>query len=122
MNTNARITPVAAVQPAAIQPAALTTAQSTTTKPTPSQPTDTAPQPAAAPEPAQQSPAEVAASLEGSARYRLVIEEGPSKGSFVYKTLDSVTGEVVRQFPREQVLRLAESKTYDAGSVIDTSV
>ena len=59
---------------------------------------------------------------EGSARYRLVIEEGPSAGSFIYKTLDSVTGEVVRQFPREQVVRLAEARNYDAGAVIDTIV
>ena len=54
------------------------------------------------------------------ARYRLIIEEGPSDGTFVYKTLDSVTGEVVRQFPREQVLRLAESRSYFAGGLIDT--
>ena len=53
--------------------------------------------------------------------YRLVIEEGPSLGTFVYKTLDNATGEVIRQFPREQVLRLAEARQYSAGSVIDTS-
>jgi flagellar protein FlaG len=56
-----------------------------------------------------------------AARYRLVIEEGPVQGTFVYKTLDSATGEVVRQFPREQVLRMAESGTYAAGGLIDTS-
>ena len=56
-----------------------------------------------------------------SATYRLVIEEGPALGTFVYKTLDSTTGEVIRQFPREQVLRLAEARKYSAGSVIDTS-
>jgi len=59
---------------------------------------------------------------EGATRYRLVIEEGPSMGSFIYKTLDSETGEVVRQFPREQVVRLAEARDYDAGAVIDTTV
>ena len=58
---------------------------------------------------------------EGPSRYRLVIEEGPGIGSFVYKTLDAVTGEVVRQFPREQVVRLAEAREYDAGAVIDTT-
>ena len=58
---------------------------------------------------------------EQAHRYRLIIEEGPTPGSFVYKTLDSTTGEVVRQFPREQVLRMAESGGYTAGGLIDTS-
>ena len=56
-----------------------------------------------------------------AARYRLIIEEGPTQGTFVYKTLDPATGEVVRQFPREQVLRMAESGDYVAGGLIDTS-
>lgn len=55
------------------------------------------------------------------ARYRLVIEEGPVQGTFVYKTLDSATGEIVRQFPREQVLKMAESGDYAAGGLIDTT-
>jgi flagellar protein FlaG len=93
MDTNARIKPIAAVPPVASQ------------------------QPA----PVDQPQPKASNDVEGSARYRLLIEEGPSKGSFVYKTLDSVTGEVVRQFPREQVLRLAEAKGYDKGSVINTS-
>ena len=59
---------------------------------------------------------------EKAARYRLIIEEGPIHGTFVYKTLDSTTGEVIRQFPREQVLRMAESGGYTAGGLIDTSV
>lgn len=58
---------------------------------------------------------------EDTARYRLIIEEGPTLGTFVYKTLDGATGEVVRQFPREQVLRMAESGDYSAGGLIDTS-
>ena len=58
---------------------------------------------------------------EPATQYRLVIEEGPTRGSFIYKTLDSATGEVVRQFPREQVLRLAEAQKYDAGAVINTT-
>ena len=58
---------------------------------------------------------------EQAARYRLVIEEGPTSGTFIYKTLDSMTGEIVRQFPREQVLRLAENGGYSAGGLIDTS-
>jgi len=58
---------------------------------------------------------------EEASRYRLVIEEGPTQGTFVYKTLDSTTGEIIRQFPREQVLRMAESGGYSAGGLIDTS-
>jgi len=58
---------------------------------------------------------------EEAARYRLIIEEGPTQGTFIYKTLDSTTGEVIRQFPREQVLRMAEGGSYTAGGLIDTS-
>ena len=58
---------------------------------------------------------------EQAARYRLVIEEGPSAGSYVYKTLDRVTGEVVRQLPRDQVVELMKGGNYASGSVIDTS-
>ena len=59
--------------------------------------------------------------VEQAARYRLVIEEGPAQGTFIYKTLDSTTGEVVRQFPREKVLQMAERGDYSAGGLIDTS-
>lgn len=60
--------------------------------------------------------------IEASAHYRLLIEEGPRKGSFVYKTLDSLTGEIIRQFPREQLVKIAEAETYDKGTVISTTV
>ncbi|MBX3477820.1 MAG: hypothetical protein KF910_09435 [Brevundimonas sp.] len=59
---------------------------------------------------------------ENAARYRLVIEEGPQKGSFIYKTLDRLTGEIVRQLPREDLVRMMETQRYAAGAVIDTSV
>ena len=57
---------------------------------------------------------------ERAARYRLVIEEGPQAGSFIYKTLDRITGEVIKQLPREQVVDLMQTAEYSAGSVIDT--
>lgn len=57
---------------------------------------------------------------ELAARYRLVIEEGPSAGSYIYKTLDRLTGEVVRQVPRERVVDLMKGADYTSGSVIDT--
>ena len=52
--------------------------------------------------------------------YRLVIEEDEASGSFVYKTLDRRTGEVVSQFPREHMLRLSQDTGYEAGAVIST--
>ena len=58
---------------------------------------------------------------EQAARYRLIIEEGPTQGTFIYKTLDSATGEIVRQFPREQVLQMAQTGDYASGGLIDTS-
>lgn len=51
---------------------------------------------------------------------RLVIEEDQDTGSFVYKTLDRRTGEVVQQLPSEEVLRLKRGDNYEAGSVIKT--
>ncbi|MBU1386014.1 MAG: flagellar protein FlaG [Alphaproteobacteria bacterium] len=50
----------------------------------------------------------------------MVIEEGPQSGSFIYKTLDRVTGEVVKQLPLEQVVDLMQADRYRAGSVINT--
>ena len=55
-------------------------------------------------------------------RYRLVTEEGPSAGSFVYKTMDRLTGEVVKQYPREKLVEMQTSPAYDAGTVIDTAI
>ena len=52
--------------------------------------------------------------------YRLVIEQDGATGSYIYKTLDRATGEVVSQFPREEVLKLKESPAYHAGQVIVT--
>lgn len=54
------------------------------------------------------------------ADYRLVIEPDGTTGGFVYKTLDRATGEVVKQFPREEVLRLRDSPGYIAGQVFTT--
>ncbi|WP_339932376.1 hypothetical protein [uncultured Brevundimonas sp.] len=58
---------------------------------------------------------------ERASRYRLVIEEGSREGSFIYKTLDRLTGEVIRQLPREQIVELKGEDDYAAGAVIDTS-
>ncbi|WEK56816.1 MAG: flagellar protein FlaG [Candidatus Brevundimonas phytovorans] len=53
-------------------------------------------------------------------RYRLTIEEGPS--GFVYKTRDRVTGEVIRQLPREEVVKMSARPGYGAGELIKTKV
>ena len=62
--------------------------------------------------------------LQGAAddagRYRLTIEREST--GYVYKTLDRVTGEVVRQLPREDVVRMMDEGRYSAGTVIDTTV
>jgi flagellar protein FlaG len=66
--------------------------------------------------------AKAAAEAERQSRYRLVIEQGGQVGSFVYKTLDRETGEVVQQLPSEQVLKMRQSEDYGVGSVINTTV
>jgi flagellar protein FlaG len=51
---------------------------------------------------------------------RLVIEESDQPGSYIYKTLDRRTGEVLQQFPREELLRLRDEEGYEAGAVVST--
>jgi flagellar protein FlaG len=67
--------------------------------------------------PAQPS-APPASEIEQAADFRLVIEEDQASGSYVYKTLDRRTGEVIQQFPREEVLKFKDNKAYNAGSLI----
>jgi len=50
---------------------------------------------------------------------RLVIEEDKTSGSYIYKTVDVRTGNVIQQVPREEVLRLREAAGYQPGTVID---
>ena len=54
-------------------------------------------------------------------RMRLTIEATP-EGRFIYKVLDRVTGEVIRQLPREEVERLNADPTYRGGKVVDTTI
>ena len=51
---------------------------------------------------------------------RLVIEEDSASGSYIYKTVNRLTGEVLMQFPRDQILKMHEQIDYEAGSVIRT--
>lgn len=85
---------------------------------------------AATPDPTfgQQPPVQPAAGGKGKAKaptadpvdLRLVIEEDQATGSYVYKTVNRRTGEVVLQLPRTEILRLREETRYAAGSVIRT--
>jgi flagellar protein FlaG len=50
---------------------------------------------------------------------RLVIEMDQASGSYVYKTINRITGEVVSQLPRDEVLRM-RAEGAPAGAVIRT--
>jgi flagellar protein FlaG len=56
---------------------------------------------------------------DNAADLRLVIEDDKAAGSYVYVTINSVTGKVVSQIPREQLLKMREDPGYKPGSVID---
>lgn len=47
---------------------------------------------------------------------RLVIEE--SAGSYVYKTIDRLTGNVIAQYPRDELLRMQTEGSYSAGGIV----
>jgi len=49
---------------------------------------------------------------------RLVIEQDQASGSYVYKTIDRRTGEVLQQLPRAEVLKMHEGPQYAAGAVV----
>jgi flagellar protein FlaG len=73
-------------------------------------PASAAPDTGASTEPAVQGPDPV--------DMRLVIEEDKASGTYVYKTVNRRTGEVVQQLPREQILKLREALNYEAGSIV----
>ena len=50
---------------------------------------------------------------------RLVIEQDAKTGTYVYKTVDRRTGDILQQFPREDVLRFKQAEHYDPGEVFD---
>lgn len=68
------------------------------------------------------TPAPVARNDNNDAsRFRLTIE-AVGDNRFVYKVLDRVTGEVIRQLPREDVEKLNSDPTYRGGRLVDTAV
>lgn len=56
---------------------------------------------------------------QDEADLRLVIEEGQSAGSYIYKTVNRVTGEVIAQFPQEKLLQLKDDAAYATGAVVN---
>jgi flagellar protein FlaG len=81
-------------------------------------------QPTSASSQAGQAQAQAAAAADqpptpDTADYRLVIEDDKAAGSYVYKTIDRRTGEVISQVPREQILKMREAFGYAAGDVIN---
>jgi flagellar protein FlaG len=56
----------------------------------------------------------------GPVEMRLVIEMDQASGSYVYKTINRATGEVVQQLPRAEVLKLKGESAYEAGTVVRT--
>lgn len=60
-----------------------------------------------------------ATQTDSDADLRLVIEDDKAAGSYVYVTINSVTGKVVSQIPREQLLKMREDPGYKPGSIID---
>ena len=59
------------------------------------------------------------AALE-AADVRLIIEDDATTGGFVYTTVDHRTGAVLRQLPRDGLLKLGEAADYAAGALIRT--
>ncbi len=50
---------------------------------------------------------------------RLVIEQDAKTGTYIYKTVDRRTGDILQQFPREDVLRFKQAEHYGPGEVFD---
>ena len=53
---------------------------------------------------------------------RLTVDKDPKSGEWIYKAIDRSTGEVVKQLPRQELLDMKNSSTYQAGSVIKTDI
>lgn len=81
-------------------------------------PDPTLSQKAAPQSPDNRSSANRAAQSSDPVDMRLVIEEDQASNSYVYKTVNRLTGEVIQQLPREQVLQLRERLDYEAGDMV----
>lgn len=71
------------------------------------------------------NPPSVAAPIDQAqdpAGTRLIIEEDSVAGTYVYKTVDRLSGQVIHQWPREEVLKMKDQAGYLAGDVVDAKV
>jgi flagellar protein FlaG len=57
---------------------------------------------------------------DAPADLRLVIEEDKAAGSYVYKTVDPISGKVISQIPREELLKMREAPDYRPGAIVDS--
>ena len=76
--------------------------------------------PLAAPETPTAPPPPAAPALSVNLNARLVIEKDALTGSFIYKSVDRITGKVIQQFPREEVLRAMAAAKAAEGLIVDT--
>ena len=53
---------------------------------------------------------------------RLTVDKDPKTGEWIYKAINRYTGEVVRQLPRQSLLDMRKSSSYQSGSVIKTDI
>jgi flagellar protein FlaG len=82
--------------------------------PTPASPT---PAPVVTPGPSKAPPTPI----DDQSDLRLVIEDDKAAGSYVYKTINPITGKVISQIPREELLRMREAPDYTPGRVISAT-
>jgi flagellar protein FlaG len=71
--------------------------------------------------PAAPAPKAPRTEIEETVDLRLVIDIDEASGSYVYKTINRMTGEVVAQVPREDLLRMRDQSSYQAGQLIKAS-
>jgi flagellar protein FlaG len=63
-------------------------------------------------------PATLQSAAPENADLGLVIEDDKAAGEYVYKTVNRVTGQVVSQWPSQQVLQLRAADNYSPGTLV----
>jgi flagellar protein FlaG len=53
---------------------------------------------------------------------RLTVDKDPETGEVVYKSINRLTGEVVKQMPNAEVMAMKRREMYEAGSIFVTDV
>ena len=59
---------------------------------------------------------QIATGAVDAADLRLVIESDGN--SYVYKTVNRVTGEIIARYPRDDVVKMQDEAAYEAGQII----